>query len=123
MDTEAVTVVDTSEGYKVYLKTSFSRVESKLIKGIVRKYISVDPLTQKPNKVTMEDLYQASREVTLRVITKILLPDGSEASDIAAAFDNLSEEDEEVVLKKADEITKASDISKKNETTSITNAS
>ncbi|HEX2910387.1 MAG TPA: hypothetical protein VH186_06230 [Chloroflexia bacterium] len=105
----------TSEGHKVYIKQNLTRKEVKTVLQIANSAIVFDVTTQRVINPTIADLQQATRKVLEYLIVKIMLPDGTEAKDISAVLDELTYEDEMVLLRKADEITKNLTLSKKNE--------
>lgn len=112
MDNKEIT---TSEGHKVYLKQDLTHKEKKEVNRIAKSAILLDLNTGKPKDVSMADLERASRLVLDYLTVKIVNPDGTEAVNAVETIDNMSPEDETMLLQEADKVTQSINVDKKKE--------
>jgi hypothetical protein len=110
--------VTTSDKHKVFLKDSVTHAEYKAIRRQAQSLFVVDFETQQVKNPTLADMQAVSRLVLDQLVVKILLPDGTEAKDCKAEIDNMPDDDEQMLINKANKIIKTIVPSKKNETAS-----
>jgi len=104
----------TPGGYKVYLKPKLSWGEFQDLQEYVAAQIKIDPSTQQAkNDITGDVLYVGSRKAMEMLVVKILLPDGTEATDIAKTLHEMDIPDGQCIKDKIDELTKDLKIDKK----------
>jgi hypothetical protein len=114
-------IVVTSEDQKFYLKSQITRADKKAISRIMQSKMFFNPETGVALNLSVAEMMDASRETIEKILLqKVVLSDGSEADpkDFKAIIDNLLDEDESLLLIKANEVTKSSIDTKKNEMTS-----